>query len=144
MITKARKTKPAPAPAAPIDWPRADPAELAAFDPASKVCTMNCGPHGLDPRTRAERLFLCDDCDPVPPARPMIAPRTLSAVFGQVGRCLEGRALALEVLADYKADAQRDLLPVPRLRGFLQGLWAGGVLSFEDYCEVDALLEVGP
>ena len=25
---------------------------------------MSCGRHGLDPRTRAERLFLCDDCEP--------------------------------------------------------------------------------
>ncbi|EPC3890780.1 hypothetical protein ACRZHT_005534 [Citrobacter braakii] len=30
------------------DWRRADPAELAAFDPDTKVCTMNCGPHALD------------------------------------------------------------------------------------------------
>lgn len=29
---------------------------------------MNCGPHGLDPRTRAEQLFLCDDCDQKEPA----------------------------------------------------------------------------
>lgn len=141
-----RKTKPPKdnAQAAPIDWPRADPAALAAFDPASKVCTMNCSQHCLDPRSRAELLLVCDDCDKVPPARPLIDPRTVSAVFDQVARCLEGHALALEVLDDYKADAVRDLLPVPRLRGFLQGLWAGGVLSFEDYCEVDALLEVGP
>ena len=63
MSTKARKPKPEQTPPpAPIDWPRADPAELATFDPASKVCNMNCGPHGLDPRSRAERLFLCDDC----------------------------------------------------------------------------------
>ncbi|HFZ2546479.1 TPA: hypothetical protein ACIJ26_005401 [Pseudomonas aeruginosa] len=44
------------------DWPRADPAALAKFDPASKVCNMNCGPATGDPRSRAERLFLCDDC----------------------------------------------------------------------------------
>ncbi|HGM5026200.1 TPA: hypothetical protein ACKPXH_003942 [Pseudomonas aeruginosa] len=63
MSTKARKAKPAqPAPERAIDWPRADPAELARFDPASKVCSMNCGPHKDDPRSRAERLFLCDEC----------------------------------------------------------------------------------
>lgn len=67
--------------------------------------------------------------------------RTLETVFSQVARALEGHALAIETLDDYKADAARDLLPVQRLRGFLQGLWAAGVLPFEDYCEVDALLE---
>ena len=47
---------------APIDWPRADPAALAAFDPRTKVCTMNCGPHAQDPRSDKERRFLCGDC----------------------------------------------------------------------------------
>lgn len=41
---------------------RADPATLAAFDPESKRCTMNCGPHRDDPRTHAERKLLCRDC----------------------------------------------------------------------------------
>lgn len=60
---KARKARPAPpAPAVPIEWPRADPVALAAFDPSTKRCCMNCGPASGDPRTRAERLFLCDDC----------------------------------------------------------------------------------
>jgi hypothetical protein len=48
--------------AKPIEFPRADPAELAKFDPITKVCTMNCGPHAQDPRTDKERRFLCDDC----------------------------------------------------------------------------------
>lgn len=46
-----------------IEWPRANPAEIKAFDPASKICTMNCGPHAKDPRTAAERKFLCTDCE---------------------------------------------------------------------------------
>lgn len=54
-------------PEPPIEWQRADPAELAKFDPRTKQCTMNCGPHGLDPRSAAERKFLCDDCDEVKP-----------------------------------------------------------------------------
>lgn len=63
MDVKMRKVKSEhPAIETPIEWPRADPAALANFDPASKSCNMNCGPHGLDPRSRAERLFLCDDC----------------------------------------------------------------------------------
>jgi len=45
-----------------IDWPRADPIALASFDPATKVCTMNCGPSADDPRTHKERKFLCGDC----------------------------------------------------------------------------------
>jgi hypothetical protein len=54
--------RPAPAPAAKINWPRADPAELARFDPSTKLCTMNCGPSSLDPRSAAERQLLCGDC----------------------------------------------------------------------------------
>lgn len=47
---------------APIQWSRADPDALAAFDPSSKLCTMNCGPHRDDPRSSAERKLLCGDC----------------------------------------------------------------------------------
>lgn len=69
MTTKARKANLArPVAERLIDWPRADPVALAAFDPASKTCTMNCGPHGLDPRSRKERKFLCDDCEPYKPS----------------------------------------------------------------------------
>jgi hypothetical protein len=50
-------------------FPRADPQELADFDPATKRCTMNCGAHASDPRSTVERLFLCDECDPVPVAQ---------------------------------------------------------------------------
>lgn len=46
----------------PIDWQRADPEALSHFDPATKRCTMNCGPHRADPRTWQERKFLCGDC----------------------------------------------------------------------------------
>ncbi|MOA55693.1 hypothetical protein D3C78_1795280 [compost metagenome] len=63
MSTKASTHKPKPSPpTAPMEWPRADLAELARFDPEKKTCTMNCGPHKDDPRSRAERLLLCDDC----------------------------------------------------------------------------------
>ncbi|HBN9243600.1 hypothetical protein [Pseudomonas aeruginosa] len=72
-----------------------------------------------------------------------IEPRTLTAVFTQVARCLEGHDLALETLDDYRADAAAGLLTVDRLRGFLQGLSAAGALPYEDYCEVDAMLDVG-
>lgn len=56
------RKKDVPAVAKAIEWPRADPAELAKFDPSTKVCTMNCGPHRDDPRSEAERRLLCDDC----------------------------------------------------------------------------------
>ena len=45
-----------------IEWPRADPATLAKFDPGTKFCTMNCGPHRDDQRSEEERRFLCEDC----------------------------------------------------------------------------------
>lgn len=48
--------------AKPINWPRAAPGALDGFDPSTKVCTMNCGPHREDPRSDAERKYLCDDC----------------------------------------------------------------------------------
>jgi hypothetical protein len=54
--------------AAPINFPRSDPTELAAFDPRTKECTMNCGPHSADPRSDKERKFQCDECLPVAPA----------------------------------------------------------------------------
>jgi hypothetical protein len=47
-------------------WPRADPEALAAFDPSTKVCVMNCGPASGDPRTAAERKLLCQDCYDAP------------------------------------------------------------------------------
>jgi len=52
-------------PYAPIVFPRADPKALARFDPDTKLCVMNCGPHRDDPRDRKERKYLCHDCWPV-------------------------------------------------------------------------------
>lgn len=66
---KAR-AKPAPAP---ITWTRADPVQLASFDPRTKICVMNCGPSTLDPRSDAERLLLCDDCLTRPAPTPCTA-----------------------------------------------------------------------
>jgi len=48
----------------PLTFTRADPAELERFDPATKICSMNCGPHRDDPRTPAERKLLCTECWP--------------------------------------------------------------------------------
>lgn len=56
------KAKPAPPVLKPIVFERANPFKLALFNPDSKQCTMNCGPHRDDPRSYAERKFLCDDC----------------------------------------------------------------------------------
>lgn len=58
-----------------IKFERADPKALAAFDPRTKICTMNCGPHRDDPRSHNERLLLCGDCLTVipGPAREVIA-----------------------------------------------------------------------
>ena len=47
-------------------FPRADPEALQAFNPSTKTCVMNCGPHMLDPRGANERKFLCDECVPSP------------------------------------------------------------------------------
>lgn len=60
---KHHQTKRQP-PTAPIEFTRADPVELAKFDPSTKICTMNCGPMSDDPRSPAERQLLCDDCMP--------------------------------------------------------------------------------
>lgn len=58
-----KRKQPAPPP---IAWTRADPQALAGFDPATKICTMNCGPAVGDPRSKEERKFLCDECMPAP------------------------------------------------------------------------------
>ncbi len=47
-----------------IKFERADPESLARFNPETKICTMNCGPHKDDPRSTKERKFLCGDCYP--------------------------------------------------------------------------------
>lgn len=49
-------------PTTPIEFPRANPAELDKFDPSTKICTMNCGQHTDDSRSPAECKLLCDDC----------------------------------------------------------------------------------
>ena len=65
---RPRKATSAPEQAQPVVmFPRADPEALAAFDPATKRCSMNCGPSTRDPRTRKERMFLCDECWEVKP-----------------------------------------------------------------------------
>lgn len=62
-VPQVKRTKTAPEiEAKPLIFTRANPEALAAFDPRSKLCVMNCGPHAQDPRTAAERKFLCDEC----------------------------------------------------------------------------------
>ena len=63
-----RQEKTPPRRLEPPAFPRADPDALKAFDPSTKICVMNCGPHSLDPRDSKERKFLCDDCYPATPA----------------------------------------------------------------------------
>ena len=46
-----------------FQYPRTPREILLTFDPASKRCTMNCGQHGSDPRSRAEMMFQCEDCE---------------------------------------------------------------------------------
>ena len=55
--------KPAP-PIEAIVWPRSTQAEMAGFDPKTKICTMNCGRHRADPRSPEEFKFQCTDCVP--------------------------------------------------------------------------------
>lgn len=68
------------------DWPRASREELANFDQKTKVCVMNCGPASGDPRSEAERMFLCGDCE-----KPQCAPVQLCP------RCGEDAAPAMEL-----------------------------------------------
>lgn len=55
-----------------LTFPRADQAELARFDPNTKHCTMNCGPHRDDQRSEEERRFLCDECENVEAENAMV------------------------------------------------------------------------
>lgn len=59
---KGNVTAASTVPVAPSAFPRANPDELEAFDPSTKECTMNCGPHRDDPRSAKERKLLCGDC----------------------------------------------------------------------------------
>lgn len=59
MSKKSRPIAPTPVK---LVFERADPEALARFDPSTKLCVMNCGPHTDDPRTAKERKFLCNDC----------------------------------------------------------------------------------
>lgn len=96
------------------NWPRSNPAELAEFDPESKVCTMNCGPHGDDPRSGDERKFQCLDCSPRQPAaailptKPKCPRRSKKAILWR--RYYEGTAtwfadMAINLAADFPAAA---------------------------------------
>ena len=57
MKNPVRKHEPAP-----LVFERASEEDLANFDPSTKVCSMNCGPHMDDPRSEDERRFLCQEC----------------------------------------------------------------------------------
>jgi hypothetical protein len=57
-----RHPKPQPESPKPFVWPRADPVALAAFDPETKECSMNCGQSTHDPRSWKECKFMCDEC----------------------------------------------------------------------------------
>ena len=61
----AVKKKPVPLPPRTVVYPRTDPALLRDFDPRTKLCMMNCGQAGGDPRSREECMYQCDDCAPV-------------------------------------------------------------------------------
>lgn len=76
----------------PIEWPRADPEALARFDPKTKTCTMNCGPHEHDPRSWAECKFLCDDC--------LITERAKMKNCEALGMIREARALLRDEAKD--------------------------------------------
>ncbi len=61
----------------------------------------------------------------------------LGRVCQKAARLLDGHGLALEVLAEYAENAGAGRLDPKRLRGFLQGLYAGGTLTAEDWDELD-------
>ena len=61
----------------------------------------------------------------------------LSQVCESAARRLDGYDFALEVLGEYADDARAGRLDPRRLRGFLQGLYAGGILSAEEWDELD-------
>lgn len=57
----SNKKAPEPKPRV-IAWPRTPPAELASFDPSTKICDMNCGRSAHDPRSDKEMKYQCTDC----------------------------------------------------------------------------------
>lgn len=98
--------------AKPIVFTRADPAALAKFDPSTKRCAMNCGPHIDDPRSWQERQLLCDECYPVEPSRPA---RTSKTPCGQAMMAAqhEGKSTmsySFNIKAATKGDAKAAVL----------------------------------
>jgi len=85
-----RTPKIPPPPPKPFVWPRADPVALAAFDPATKECHMNCSRGGDDPRSMNEVKFMCDDCYPA-----IQAPK---GPFCQSGGCPKKRHAATWIM----------------------------------------------
>ena len=68
-----------------FQYPRTPRETLLTFDPASKRCTMNCGQHGSDPRSRAEMMFQCEDCETLSEHEMALAVvRRLSHTYQQV------------------------------------------------------------
>lgn len=72
----------------------------------------------------------------------------LEAVFHQVQRAIADSDLASEILEDYRADYDHDAkhgatagrFNLQRFRGYLQGLYASGVLPGAVYDQVNAHL----
>lgn len=103
------RTKRSMAAEKPIEWPRADPTELATFDQRTKVCTMNCGPHAQDPRTEKERQFLCGDCLPreVPRTEPDPAAERIVRLEAKLAKQMADNAQLLVLLDDRKREVAR-------------------------------------
>lgn len=65
-----------------------------------------------------------------------------SRVFAELYRALRDKSswLLLEVVETYEVDASNGDLSPERIRGFMHGLYAAGVLSAEDYDDCDVAL----
>ena len=98
-----------------FQYPRTPRETLLTFDPASKRCTMNCGQHGSDPRSRTEMMFQCEYCKILSDEELGLAVvRSLSHTYQQLLE-LQGRPPTVLTI---KAD---DLRKLKTLCGFTTG-----------------------
>ena len=135
-----RSNKTPPPPLAPLMWTRADPATLASFDPRTKVCSMNCGPHADHPRSHAERAFLCPECHTVevPTMKPH-EQRELVNDLTDIARKFHGS----EQLRDRIANRLASRPPAPARDASVVELWRDLVGAVR-FLEVDHALDGFP
>lgn len=106
-----RQPKVKPEPQRAIEWKRANPVALAAFDQSTKQCSMGCGQHSDDPRSWKECQFMCDECYTVTPTREQLLAKEVAAkipIFGILGA--REKSAVISAISDGETFGYRNLM----------------------------------